>query len=156
MTANQFKSIPVPPSWLESVLVGTELASLVRLGDHCWQIGLHDHCTITTDSLWRLLGPSGIIVTSEDEGQRFGLPAPINVCELVMGSITTRMAVKALSISPVTADLRLDFGQGVILEIVSSSCGYEAWSLRSDINGDILELIAGGSGRLSVPINQRD
>jgi hypothetical protein len=156
MSISHFIAIPGTPSWLESALLGSDLRSLVGFGAGGWQFAFSDHGMLTTSSLWRVVGPTGIVVTSEDHGQAFGLPSPVNVFERVANALPASSRITGVTISPATADLRLDFGPLTALEFISTSSGYEAWLLRVSLGSEALELVGMGGGGLSAPVGQRD
>jgi hypothetical protein len=151
MSPVKFINVREPPAWVGTALVGADLASVECFGDYGWTFGLGDHCTITTDSLWRLVTPTGIVVTSEDHRHSLGLPNPIDAIGIVMASVTLGMRVTTYSISPLTADIKLDFGSLASLEIISTSCGYERWHLRARLNSEAFEIVAQGGGQFAVP-----
>jgi hypothetical protein len=80
-------------------------------------------------SLWRLVSEAHIEVTSEDDGQQFGLKTPINAAQLLKATIGEKR-ISDVRIDDATSDLTFCFGQGLRLEVISSSAGYEAWSLH--------------------------
>jgi hypothetical protein len=80
-------------------------------------------------SLWRLVSEAAIQVTSEDDGQQFGLKTPINAAEELMAKVGEN-SVSDVSIDDATSDITFHFGQSLRLEVISTSSGYEAWSLH--------------------------
>ena len=153
---DRFRAIVRPPTWLGPGLIGSELSSLEHFGWGGWQFGFGDHCTLRTDSLWRIVKPTGIVVTSEDHGQRFGLPHPVDVCEAVADAVPMSLCITAVSIGSATADLRLNFGPSVSLDVINTSSGHEAWQLSLRLETEMLELVAMGGGGLLVPEKQRE
>lgn len=153
-TRTEFATIAEPPAWLEQVLIGADLASLVRSGSHGWTFGLGLHCTIQTDSLWRIITPGGLALTCEDDGQAFGHPSASDVLERVIGAIGVSRRITAVSVSPATADLCLKFGDHATLEIISTSSGYEAWCLVARIGVETFELVGMGGGGLAAAVGQ--
>jgi Family of unknown function (DUF6188) len=93
---------------------------------------------------WRIVAQARIALGSDDHGQQFGLPRPVDGVANAVALLGCRM-VEAFSVSPVSADLVIDFGDGVRLEIFNSSSGYEAWVLATR---DGRCLIAQGGGRV--------
>jgi hypothetical protein len=83
-------------------------------------------------------------VGSDDHGQQFGLPkvidAPRNVLEVVKDR-----SVEAATVAAGTADLTIDFGDGIRLEVFNDSAGYEGWVLNAP---EGRWLVAQGGGRL--------
>ncbi len=80
-------------------------------------------------SLWRLVSEAHIEVTSEDDGQQFGLKTPVNAAELLRATIGEKR-ITDVRIDDATSDLTFYFGQSLRFEVISSSAGYEAWSLH--------------------------
>jgi len=122
----------VNPDELDSYcrpLIGLQLSS-VEKRDHSWIFSFEADTTVRTESLWRLMSEARIVVTSEDDGHRFGLPEP----------------VEAAAISASTGDLTIEFSGRVQLELLQTSCGYESWSLSAQGS----ETICTGGGDLAI------
>jgi hypothetical protein len=84
-------------------------------------------------------------LTSEDDGQKFGLPAPVVGAEeaarrLVGGS------VESVDLRAGTLDLDLRFDTGYVLQVLPDSSGYEAWQVTDRGR----EFIAVGGGELAI------
>jgi hypothetical protein len=124
-------------------LVGQTLRS-VEKKDYSWFFVFADEISIVTESPWRFLTADGIVVTSEDHGQQFGLPAPVDAAERVLAGVLRRIVVAA-SITRPTADLIIDFSGDVHLQFFQMSCGYESWRLY--IHGS--ETICTGGGDIA-------
>jgi hypothetical protein len=75
-------------------LVGQTLRS-VEKKDYSWFFVFADDISIVTESTWRLLSEDGIIVTSEDHGHQFGLPAPVDAAERVLAGVSRKAVVIA-------------------------------------------------------------
>ncbi len=80
-------------------------------------------------SLWRLVSETAIEVTSEDDGQQFGLKTPVNAAKLLKAKLGEQ-GVTDIRIDNATSDLIFYFGQSLRLEVISTSAGYEACSLH--------------------------
>lgn len=83
---------------------------------------------VQIESLWRLLSDGTLVRTSEDDGQLFDHKYPVDA----MSDLSKRLAGRTLGSVEVvsgTADLILGFGNQV-LQVVSSSSGYEAWQVE--------------------------
>src|SRR6266496_2029057 len=124
-------------------LVGQTLRS-VEQKDYSWFFVFADEISIVTESPWRFLNADGIVVTSEDQGHQFGLPAPVDATERVLAGVSRRTVVAA-SITRPAADLIVDFGSHVLLQFFQMSCGYESWRLY--IHGS--ETICTGGGDIA-------
>jgi hypothetical protein len=83
---------------------------------------------VQIEGLWRLLSDGNLARTSEDEGQRFGLPQPVDSISELSRALAGR-TVDSIEVVPGTADLILSFGSQV-LQAISNSAGYEAWQIE--------------------------
>lgn len=84
---------------------------------------------IQTGCLWRIVRDNGVILTSEDHGQQFGLPAPIDAGSKAMEELASA-TIRAVVLREATADLLIEFEKGLRLEIIPMSSGYEAWEVN--------------------------
>lgn len=80
------------------------------------------------EGLWRLLSDGTLTRTSEDEGQRFGLPVAVDSISELSRALVGR-TIGSAEVVPGTADLILSFGHHV-LQAISTSAGYEAWQVE--------------------------
>jgi hypothetical protein len=125
-------------------LVGRRFHSLSRR-EYDW-VAVFDHdATIVIECLWRLVRSDRIQVTSEDHGQQFGLPAPLDAAAEVNTRIA-EAAVEAVDVRQGLLDLTVRFSTGYSLQIVPNSSGYEAWNAS---NGN-KQFIAVGGGELAL------
>jgi hypothetical protein len=111
-----------------------------------WSFVFGDSLNIRVECPWRLLVHGGIAISSDDDQQQFGLPAPINVAEHA-SSLIVGTAVQRVEIRKGTADLLIDFDSNRRLEIIPFSSGYESWQV-STLSGKMI--VAQGGGQLSV------
>jgi hypothetical protein len=125
-------------------LVGRQL-KVVEKKDYSWFFTFDDGSSIATESFWRLITTDGVAVTSEDHGQQFGLPAPVDAAELAKTKIggTT---VDRFTLDEQTGDLSICFSDKT-LQFVTTSAGYEGWRT---VHGS-QEIVCGGGGRLLEP-----
>lgn len=110
-------------------MIGQRLESVKRL-DYDWDLRFDAGSSLMFQSMWRLVSDDAIEVTSEDDGQNFGLKTPIDAAAQLKAKVGDKL-VSDVRIDRVTSDLTLHFGQHLRLEVVSTSSGYEAWSLHS-------------------------
>ena len=103
-----------------------------------------DEGTLAVDCLWRIVGDERLIRTSQDHGQQFGLPAPIDAYAEAE-SILRGRSITSATIRKDTADLVLTFDGGYQLEIFADSSGYEPWNFTAPG----IHLIAIGGGGIS-------
>lgn len=125
-------------SWIS----GRKFLSLTRR-DNDWLFGLERDTQIAVECLWRLIEKGRVRCTSEDHGQQFGLPAPIDAAAQVNRHIGGQF-VANVELRAGTLDLELHLECDWMLQIIPDSSGYEAWSVRCPIGW----FIAVGSGEL--------
>ena len=82
---------------------------------------------MATEAEWRLIKDGRIVVTSDDHGQQFGLPQPVDAAE-ELSSIVGRTVDEA-AISSTTGDLTIIFSGRAQLQLLQMSSGYESWRL---------------------------
>ena len=127
---------------VSDLLSGTRLVSVTRL-HYSWAFEF-DRVGLTTSTSWRIVRSGRLLLTSNDDGQKFGLPQPVD-SEAQFQATLAGHQVTSCGVAPATADLTLDFDEGTRFEILSTSIGYEAWQLNSA--GSCI--VAGNEGRLS-------
>jgi hypothetical protein len=110
-------------------MIGERLRSVQRL-DYDWDLRFDAGSSHMFQSVWRLVSDAAIDVTSEDDGQQFGLKTPVDAALKLMTKISDE-SLSDVRIDAVTSDLTLYFGTSRRLEVVSTSSGYEAWSLHA-------------------------
>ena len=124
-----------------SPLLGQSVVSITKR-DYSWYVTLSGGDSIDIDSAWRLVDEGRIVVTSEDHGHQFGLPAPVDAAKRVTETLKSDPIIKVTH-NASTGDLLLEFSLGRHLEFLQLSCGYESWRLL--LNGK--EYICMGGGR---------
>jgi hypothetical protein len=116
-------------------LKGLTLSKIDKLPPDYWVFQFGDEIALSTHSQWRLLSEKAILLTSEDDGQLYGLRQPVDAAasirELLENRVVTRVEVDQAS-----ADFTIYFDNGTVFQIVNMSSGYEAWTLSS--KGDFL------------------
>ena len=110
-------------------LIGAQLESVERLNLD-WDFRFGAGSSLMFQSLWRLVSDKGIEVTSEDGGQQFGLKTPVSAADELREKIGQR-SITDVQIDGATSDLTIRFGPALRLEVISTSTGYEAWSLHA-------------------------
>lgn len=106
-----------------------------------------DGCFLTAETLWRVVGGGRIRLTSADDGQQFGLPAPVDAQGTCRRILNARSA-HSVSVDPVTADVKIHFAPDAWLEIICTSSGYESWQARFRHADQEVTLIGAGGGSL--------
>ena len=123
-------------------LVGQRLEHLEKK-DYTWFFTFSDQTKIATEAQWRFIDSERIVVSSDDHGHPFGLPAPVDAVEWVLERIGGKPIVVA-SIASKTGDLSIEFEGGYCLEFLQLSGGYESW--RLDVDGT--QTICTGGGEI--------
>jgi hypothetical protein len=80
---------------------------------------------------WRLLSQVDILLTSEDDGQQYGLPKPVDALARIRELLENRVVSK-VEVNQASADFSISFDNETILQIINLSSGYEAWTLTSE------------------------
>jgi hypothetical protein len=126
-----------------SWFIGCSLARAEKV-DSSWFFSFGNGGSIATESPWRLIANGAISVTSEDHGQNFGLPAPVDAGKHVLNTLQGH-PVTTYSLNDSTGDLSLSFTADIVLQFLNMSSGYEAW--RSKHGAE--EVICMGGGKLT-------
>jgi len=98
---------------------------------------------------WRVVTADGIALGLEDDGQRFGLPRPLDG-EARVNELLSGQRVSEIEVDAQTADLRVVFDGGARLDFFNNSSGYEGWQASVPIHGRVLTIVALGGGELAV------
>lgn len=137
---------PEPGALSAGFLVGQRLGEIDRSALPYWRACFDGGTCLVAATLWRFIENGRVRVTSEDHGHRFGLPEPVDAYARLEESVGNR-AVSSAAIDARTGDLKIGFGPEMSLEVLSTSCGYENWTLH---NVDGSQLIALGGGRVGL------
>jgi hypothetical protein len=119
--------------------------------EHDWVFAFDGQAKLVVECLWRLIERNRIRLTSLDDGQQFGLPAPVDATETINSQLEKAVIV-SVKIREGTLDLQLTFDTGHTLEIIPDSSGYEAWNCL----GSDQQYVAVGGGDLSVFTDKAD
>jgi hypothetical protein len=125
-------------------LAGKRLQSFVHR-EHDWVATFDGKTTLVIACLWRLIENGRVRFTSQDEGQWFGLPAPVDAAAEVTSRIVGAL-IEAVELRDGTLDLEIRLSSGHALQIIPDSSGYEAWNL----SGHNSQFIAVGGGNLAI------
>lgn len=110
-------------------IVGQSLS--IERREHDWALHFSDQLSLTVQCLWRLRDARGLLLSSEDDGHQFGLPGPLNVEEEANRRIDGA-AVVTLQHGVVPPDFTVHLANGLIVEVIANSVGYESWLLTID------------------------
>ena len=100
-----------------------------------WVFQFGNGAVLSTQSQWRLLSPNAILLTSEDDGQQYGLPKPVDAVGSISGLLKSRVVSK-VEVDQASADFKIYFDHETVLQIVNLSFGYGDWTLNSE--GDFI------------------
>lgn len=109
-----------------------------------WSFDFGDKVVLQIGSPWRVMKNDGIAHGHLDHGQQFGLPEPVDG-EARAADLLKDRAARAATVVHGSADLIVDLGSGVRLEVFNNSSGHEGWLLHAP---DGRSFIAQGGGRL--------
>jgi hypothetical protein len=116
---------------------------------------------LRVDCLWRIVAGGRLVRVSQDHGQQFGLPAPLDAYAEAESLLRGRRVVAA-RIRQETADLVVEFDEGLLLEVLSDSSGYEPWQLLAPgvqlvaIGGGGVGDFSGSAEQVAAPDPARD
>lgn len=125
-------------------LIGHRFQSVARR-DYDWVVAFDNDASLVVACLWRLVEAGRIRVTSEDDGQHFGLPSPVDATSELNRRLAGA-AVEAVELRAGLLDLELRFSTGHLLQLIPDSSGYEAWQASSRNR----QFIAVGGGDLAI------
>jgi hypothetical protein len=127
----------------ESLLVGRRCVIERREAD--WALNLEGGGSISLPVPWRVVANGRIAFADEDDGQKFGLPGPLDGEALVNRLLGGRPIARA-EVDRQTADLALHFGSAIRLDVFNYSAGYEGWHaiLPPDAGGTWVIALGGG------------
>ena len=127
---------------LEKQLVGRQCEIVRREAD--WAANLVGGGSISLPVPWRIVANGRIAFANKDDGQQFGLPAPVDG-EVEANRLIRGRSISKVLVAPDTADLTLNFGNGLRLDAFNNSAGYEGWQIAlPKENGDMLIIALGG------------
>jgi hypothetical protein len=142
--------MPSPLTRLQAATVGS--TCVAELTENVWAFTFtrsgQSTCTITVESIWRLIEDGRVAVTSEDHGHPFGLLAPVDAEENGRRVLADR-PVLGLAVDRTTGDLTVDFAGGARVQVLTTSAGYESWQAYFRSGDEDVTLVGGGGGDLS-------
>jgi hypothetical protein len=110
--------------------------------DYTWFFGFSGSVSVCTDGPWRLV-EERVVITSDDDGHKFGLPAPVDAASAL--SMIVGRSVDAVAIDAASGDLTISFSGRTRLQLLQMSRGYEAWRLSAPEG----EMICTGGGTIA-------
>jgi hypothetical protein len=121
----------------------------IQRREHDWVFRFGDSDGITVTAPWRIIQGGRIAHAREDDGQRFGLPQPVDGEARANGLLEGRW-VEYIELDRVTADLRLHFDGQTRIDIFNDSSGYEGWQAGFRTDSDAVLIIGMGGGDVSI------
>ena len=123
---------------------GVELYALSSWSfDFEGQFGLNVQCP------WRIINEHGLALGSEDDGQKFGLPAPVDGAA-VATQLLSRSALRNIIFTEKTGDVAFEFESGVRLEVFNNSSGYEGWNCGMPSGLQVIGMGGGGTANAAA------
>ena len=103
--------------------------------------------SVTAGGPWRLIAEGRIVLSDGDDGEQFGLPAPVDALTEARKVLDDK-TVATVTAAEVTGDLEITFDGGVVLQLLSTSSGYEAWNatVATPAGGTVTVVAVGGGG----------
>lgn len=132
---------------LEKKLLGRQCEIARREAD--WVINLVGGGSIALPIPWRIVADGRIVFANEDDGQQFGLTAPVDE-EARTNDLIASRSITRMSIDSQTADLTIHFGDAVRLDSFNNSSGYEGWHISLPPENGGMTVIALGGGDVAI------
>jgi hypothetical protein len=130
-------------SWME----GRSFLTIVFHEPALWLFGLSGGGNLSTATgTWRVVRDNSVLVSSEDHGHSFGLPAPVDSAAEATAA-TLNATIRSARLGSGAPDLEIILTNGVRLEVLALSRGYECWQV-SDPSGRCV--VVHGSGHASA------
>ncbi len=125
-------------------LCGTVLTGVKKPVSGVWALEFGSG-SLNIECPWRIVHDGSVLLGSVDDGQKFGLPVPVDGA-LELFRILNGKIVEAVEINRI-ADLRVVFDGNTLLEAFNHSSGYEGWNY---IDRSGLQVIALGGGDVAI------
>jgi hypothetical protein len=127
---------------LSSSARGALCTSVELYAPGSWSFNFEGRVWLNVQSPWRIVTGRGIALGSGDDGQQFGLSAPVNGGAVAL-QLLAATAIKHVLITHKTGDVVFEFDSGVRLEVFNNSSGYEGWNCGTSSG---IEVIGMGGG----------
>jgi hypothetical protein len=127
----------------EKGFVGRACSVVYRGAD--WALYIDGGGSIALGAPWRIVCDGRIVLTDEDDGQKFGLATPVDAQAKANDTVFGK-AIEKISVNAETADLAIYFDGSLRIDVFNNSSGYEAWQaqLPSDCGGRLVVALGGG------------
>jgi hypothetical protein len=114
------------PARLLSQLHGQRLEYVEMNESGHWWLRFSGDVALYVPVLWRLIEHGRVCATSEDHGHRFGLAQPFDALQHLQRLLGVPVHLAEVSAS--TTDLKVQFSSNLLLQLITTSAGYEGWS----------------------------
>jgi Family of unknown function (DUF6188) len=132
-----------PLQELTTLAKGLKCTEVAHYASYSWSFDFEGKFRLNVQCPWRLVDESGIRVGGEDDGQRFGLPAPVDAAKRAMDLLSVTW-LKEVIVARKTGDICLEFASGARLEVFNNSSGYEGWNCGTPSGLQIIGMGGGG------------
>jgi hypothetical protein len=123
---------------------GLRCTEISQYAEGSWSFNFETKLGLNVQCPWRIVNEDGIALGSEDDDQKFGLPAPIDASKLAM-QLLSESCLKQITVVEKTADVTFEFESGTQLQIFNNSMGYEGWSCGSTSGFEVIAMGGGGT-----------
>jgi hypothetical protein len=139
---------PYDPANVLAPWLGKTCDEILRR-EHDWTFQFGDAGAVVASCPWRILAEGRIAHADEDDGQKFGLPKPVDGVERAT-TLLSGGRIVSIEVSPVSGDLKVHFERNRTLELFNNSSGYEAWQAVVKQDGKTANMVAQGGGQISM------
>lgn len=109
--------------------LGSTSCNEVKL-DGEWYFTFENGAVLRVGCLWRLVVGGRVTLSSRDHSQMFGRRSPVDAAQEASAKLSGKQ-VTSIALADCTADIRLTFSDGIALEVLNDSSGYEPWGFSS-------------------------
>jgi hypothetical protein len=113
-----------------------------------WRFDFGGSAGLWVECPWRIIHNGSVEISSEDHRQTYGFPTPVDAAQ-VATSLLAGTPVRRVEFHEDTADLTIEFGDALRLEIIPFSSGYESWQI-GDPTAPLSPLKAAASSHLGA------
>lgn len=121
----------------------------VRRHEQGWVFRFGRASWLTLECPWRIVVDGRMVLASEDDGQRFGGQAPIDI-EARANAILGQLRATSVAFADGTADIQIVFDGDTRIDVFNDSMGYEGWQAGYRQGDTEVSIVCGGGGRLGV------
>jgi|GEM_PF-1249359 len=117
-----------------------------------WTFNFEGRLRLNVQCPWRIVSDRGIALGSEDDGQQFGLPAPVKG-ETVALQLLAATALMQVLITEKTGDIVFEFDSGIRLEVFNNSSGYEGWNCGTTSGLEVIGMGGGTTANIRIQVS---